>query len=164
MAKPVLTLNITGIEKSLNNLKNNYEKMYNMADNEMEATFEQMVTHSKQLFPSAPNTKDQAEYTRIRTSIRYEKKGPLHYELIAGYGKDPKNPAHALPAYIEFGTGPNFDKYPGKDKEWQDLAYSYYKSGKGWMNPSPYFYPVVKLSFFFLLKRLQDIFDKNERL
>ena len=164
MAGPAVTFKIKGIEETLNNFTKNYHKVFNEADNEMEASFQQMVTHAKQLFPSAPNDKDQAEYAKIKASIRYEKVGPFHYRLISGYGNNPQDPQDALPAYIEFGTGPQFNKYPGKEKEWQDLAYAYYKNGKGWMKPSPYFYPVVRLSFYFLLKRIQDIFNKNERL
>jgi len=67
-------------------------------------------------------------------------------------------------SYIEFGTGRYFPNYPGKEKEWQDLARQYYKNGKGWMRPSPYFYPTVKSYFIILVNNLQRIFKKDERL
>jgi hypothetical protein len=83
---------------------------------------------------------------------------PFSYELIAGKGSDP------MAAYIEFGTGKYFPQYPGKEPEWQKLAKQYYINGRGWMTPSPYFYPSVTSGIVSLVNNIKQIFKRNERL
>ena len=126
----------------------------------MAASVELMATNAKQLFPDGrTGVRGQTQmYSEIRASIRSEKKMPFKYELIAGKGTDP------MPAYIEFGTGRYFPKYPGKEKEWQALAKEYYVNGRGWMMPSPYFYPSVTSGMVSLVNHIKQIFKRNERL
>jgi hypothetical protein len=69
-----------------------------------------------------------------------------------------------MAAYIEFGTGRYFPQYPGKEKEWQDLAREFYVNGKGFMRPAPYLYPSVKSGLVSLLSNIKQIFARNERL
>lgn len=160
MAKGPLVLKIKGIDETLAKLKDKSEDLLNLADSEMAASFTQMATTAKSIFPNGnPAIKGETQvYSGIRASIRDKKIAPLTYQLIAGRGDDD------MPAYIEFGTGRYFPNYPGKEKEWQDLARQYYKNGKGWMRPSPYFYPTVKSYFIILVNNLQRIFKKDERL
>lgn len=160
MAKSPLTLRIKGIDETLNKLKDKGHDLVQDADNEMSAVFVQMSTTAKSIFPNGnPNIKDQTQqYAAIRASIRDKKVAPFKYQLIAGRGDDD------MPAYIEFGTGRYFPNYPGKEKEWQDLARQYYKNGKGWMRPSPYFYPTVRSYFTILVSNLERLFKKDERL
>ena len=159
MAKP-LSLKITGLNETFNALGSKVDAIKKEVDNEMAASVELMATTSKQLFPSgrASVKGETQKYAEIRASIRADKKMPFNYELIAGNGNDP------MPAYIEFGTGRYFPKYPGKEKEWQKLAKEYYINGKGWMMPSPYFYPSVTSGMAGLVNHIKQIFKRNERL
>ena len=158
-ARP-LSLKITGINETFNALGSKVDAIKKEVDNEMAASVELMATNAKQLFPSGrASVEGQTEmYADIRSSIKAEKKMPFVYELIAGKGKDP------MAAYIEFGTGRYFPKYPGKEKEWQALAKEYYVNGRGWMTPSPYFYPSVTSGMVALVNHIKQIFKRNERL
>lgn len=163
MAIP-MNVRVLGLEKTLANLKSKTEEIKHLIDAEMGAAMEEMATHAKQKFPIPPSESESQEYSFIRASIRVEKQAPYIYKLVAGYGNNPKNPDHALAAYIEFGTGPKFQNYIGKEKEWQTLASQYFISGKGWMMPSPYFYPAVTVGYQKLLISIKSIIDRNERL
>lgn len=159
MAKP-LSLKITGLNETFNALGSKVNAIKKEVDNEMAASVELMATNAKQLFPKgkASITGQTQMYAEIRSSIRADKKMPFSYELIAGNGNDP------MAAYIEFGTGRYFPKYPGKAKDWQALAKQYYVNGKGWMMPSPYFYPSVTSGLVSLVSNIKQIFKRNERL
>jgi len=84
----------------------------------MGASIEQMATTAKSIFPNGnPNIEGETQiYAEIRASIMVDKVSPLKYILKAGKEKDD------MSAYIEFGTGRYFPKYPGKDEQWQKLA------------------------------------------
>jgi len=159
-----MTIKITGIEATFARLKSKVNEIKAEIDNEMAAAMEMMATSAKQKFPSAPNQDEADEYSRIKASIRVKKIQDLSYMLLAGYGDDPQNPNHAMAAYIEFGTGPKFKQYPGKEAEWQNLAKQYEKTGKGWMTPAPYFYPSVTEGYQKLFATIKNIVQKNERL
>ena len=159
MPKP-LSLKITGLNETFNALGSRVDAIKKEVDNEMAASVELMATNAKQLFPSGrASVNGQTQmYAEIRASIRADKKMPFVYELIAGKGTDP------MPAYIEFGTGKYFPQYPGKEKEWQALAKEYYVNGRGWMTPSPYFYPSVTSGIVSLVNNIKQVFKRNERL
>ena len=42
-----------------------------------------------------------------------------------------------IAAYLEFGTGAFVEVAP----EWKDMAWEFYKNGKGRLHPQPYLYP-----------------------
>ena len=160
MARSPLNIKITGVESTLATLKDKYNSLSQEVDREMAASTEQMATTAKSLFPGG-NAAIKGEtqiYAEIRASIRTEKNRQFSYSLVAGKSGDD------MPAYIEFGTGRYFPKYPGKEKEWQKLAKEYYKNGKGWMYPSPYFYPSVTGGIVSLVNNIKQIFKRNERL
>jgi len=160
MARSPLNIRITGIDATFATLKDKYNSAMMEVDREMAASTEQMATTAKSLFPNG-NSKIKGEtqiYSQIRATIRAEKNRPYAYSLVAGKSGDD------MPAYIEFGTGRYFPKYPGKEKEWQKLAKEYYKNGKGWMYPSPYFYPSVTGGVISLVNNIKQIFKRNERL
>ena len=160
MARSPLNIRITGIDATFATLKDKYNSAMMEVDREMAASTEQMATTAKSLFPNG-NSKIKGEtqiYSQIRATIRAEKNRPFAYSLVAGKSGDD------MPAYIEFGTGRYFPKYPGKEKEWQKLAKEYYKNGKGWMYPSPYFYPSVTGGVISLVNNIKQIFKRNERL
>ena len=150
MAKSPLNIRISGIEETFSKLNKNVEKIKLQVDNEMEASVEGMALNAKSIFSS--------DNTEIRASIRSNKVRDFSYQLIAGRGDDP------MAAYIEFGTGKYFGNYPGKEKEWQDLARQYYVNGKGWMRPAPYFYPSVTSGVVSLTSNIKNILSKDERL
>jgi len=160
MAKKTLNIRITGVQETFAKLKDKYNSAMMEVDREMAASTEQMATTAKSLFPGG-NAVIKGEtqiYAQIRATIRSEKIRPYSYSLVAGKSGDD------MPAYIEFGTGRYFPQYPGKEKEWQNLAKQYYKNGKGWMKPSPYFYPSVTSGVISLVNNIKQIFKRNERL
>lgn len=159
-----LKFKITGIDKTFSDLNRLMDKRFQEVDDEMAASVEKMALNAKQIFPSPEREKERDKYTQIRTSIHSVKNSDFNYTLIAGYGNDPQNPDHAMAAYIEFGTGKYFPLYIGKEKEWQDLARQYKKSGRGWMMPAPYLYPSVTLYFNKLLTTIKNIMNRDERL
>jgi|LakMenEpi03Aug12_release.lakeMendotaPanAssembly.Ray.scaffolds.fasta_scaffold330424_3 hypothetical protein len=150
MAKSPLNIRISGIEETFSKLNKNVEKIKSQVDNEMAAGVESMALNAKSIFSS--------DNTEIRASIRSEKVRDFSYQLVAGRGNDP------MAAYIEFGTGKYFDQYPGKEKEWQDLARQYYVNGKGWMRPAQYFYPSVTSGIVSLESNIKQILNRDERL
>ena len=160
MARKRLNIKITGVDETFSKLKQKYASAIHEADMEMAASIEQMATTAKSIFPNGnPNIPGETQqYADIRSSIMVEKVAPLKYILKAGKEKDD------MSAYIEFGTGRYFPKYPGKEEEWQKLAKDFYKNGKGWMYPSPYLYPSVKSGLVSLMSNLRQIFKRNERL
>jgi len=142
-----MTATITGIDKALSGVKSNYDKIINEIDHEMNASVELMVTNAKAAF--------YLDVPEVKQSIRSKKNGFLYYSLMAGKGNDP------LAAYIEFGTGRYFTLYPGKEKEWQDLAYNYYKNGKGVTRPNPYLYPAFKSGLVSLISNIKQVIKRG---
>ena len=145
-----LNINVQGLTKTISQLKAASDGRLKEVDMEMAAGTEMMATVAKGIFS--------ADNPEIRASIRSTKVRPFVYELAAGYGDDP------MAAYIEFGTGKYFPQYPGKEKEWQALAKEYYVNGRGWMTPSPYFYPSVTSGIVSLVNNIKQLFKRNERL
>ena len=160
MARSPLNIKITGVESTLATLKDKYNSAMMEVDREMAASTEQMATTAKSIFPGGnPAIEGQTQmYADIRSKIKSEKNRPFSYTLVAGDSGDD------MPAYIEFGTGRYFPQYPGKEKEWQALAKEYYVNGRGWMKPSPYFYPSVTSGLVSLVNNIKQIFKRNERL
>jgi len=145
MAK--MTTSITGVNKALSNVKANYDRIITEIDNEMNASVELMATNAKAAF--------YLDLPEIRNSIRSKRNRALSYSLIAGKSNDP------LAAYIEFGTGRYFNLYPGKEKEWQDLARNYYKNGKGVTRPHPYLYPAFKSGLVSLISNIKQVINRG---
>jgi hypothetical protein len=143
----LMTVNITGIDKALSGVKSNYDKIITEIDHEMNASVELMATNAKQAF--------EVDLPEIRNSIRSKKNAFLNYSLIAGTANSP------LAAYIEFGTGRYFSQYPGKEKEWQDLARNYYKNGKGQTRPHPYLYPSFKSGLVSLITNIKQVIKRG---
>ncbi len=160
MARKRLNIRITGVEQTFSKLKDKYDSAIQEVDMEMAASTEQMATTAKSIFPNGnPQIEGETQiYAAIRATIRSEKNKPFSYTIISGEPRDD------MSAYIEFGTGRYFPQYPGKEKEWQALAKEYYVNGRGWMKPSPYFYPSVTSGIVSLVNNIKQIFKRNERL
>jgi hypothetical protein len=160
VARKRLNIRITGVEQTFSKLKDKYDSAIQEVDMEMAASTEQMATTAKSIFPNGnPQIEGETQiYAAIRATIRSEKNKPFSYTIISGEPRDD------MSAYIEFGTGRYFPQYPGKEKEWQALAKEYYVNGRGWMKPSPYFYPSVTSGIVSLVNNIKQIFKRNERL
>lgn len=89
---------------------------------------------------------------KLKSSINWKEVGKLSYELRA---------EAFYAAYVEFGTGPQFKNYPGKDEFWQKKAKEFYKTGKGKTFPRPFFYPTVTKNIVKLKDTLKNILAKN---
>ena len=89
---------------------------------------------------------------RLKASINYLKKAKLLYELRADVG---------YAAYVEFGTGPNFRNYPGKEQVWQSKAREFYRNGKGKTFGRPFFYFTVTKNFPKLRDAIKKILSTN---
>lgn len=59
-----------------------------------------------------------------------------------GYGARVTQNFLPMGAYIEFGTG----AFVRVDPEWKDMAWTFYKNGKGTLRPHPYLYPAFVLN------------------
>jgi hypothetical protein len=90
---------------------------------------------------------------RLADSIQWDEPAKLSFELRA---------EAPYAAYVEFGTGENFSRYPGKDEYWQTIAKKYYVNGKGWTRPQPFFYHNVNKELPKLIKRINKILGNNE--
>lgn len=145
-----LSIRIDGLNQTIAALRAKSSDLLKEIDDEMQASANQIVTVSKNIF-SANNPE-------IRASIRSQKNRPFVYEIIAGYGSDP------MAAYIEFGTGRYFPQYPGKEAEWQELAWQYYVNGDGWMRPAPYLYPSVMSNLVSMKSNIKQVLIRDERL
>lgn len=69
----------------------------------------------------------------ITQLINVEHTSHLFYTVKVQADQD-KGP---IPAYLEFGTGAFVEVAP----EWKDMAWEFYKNGKGRLHPQPYLYP-----------------------
>lgn len=147
MAKP-LNIKINGLEKTLSNLKKNVENIKLEIDAEMGASVENMATDAKRRLDP--------QYGLLRASIHTKKLDKYKYVLSAEKDYAP---------YIEFGTGDYAANYvPSLEKEWQDLAIQYFKTGDGTTDKSPYFYPAVTEGYKKLFETIKTIIERDERL
>jgi hypothetical protein len=112
------------------------------------ASIESLKTMEAEAVASAPSGRT----GRLKSSIKWEQVGKLNYQLRADA---------PYAAYVEFGTGPYFKNYPGKESFWQKKAKEYFKTGKGTTYPRPYFYPTVTKNIIKLRERIKNILGKN---
>jgi len=127
--------------KAINKISKLANQKSEEIDMEMFAYVQDLATMAKSKAPGG-----------LSQSIVGVKKEKFYYELQA-------NTNYA--AYVEFGTGDFYKKYKSNlTKFWRDLAFKYYKNGKGTTRPQPFFYPtVVELRPKFLT-RLKNILKK----
>ena len=89
---------------------------------------------------------------KLKSSINWNEVAKLSYELRADVD---------YAAYVEFGTGPQFKNYPGKEEFWQKKAKEFYKTGKGKTYPRAFFYPTVTKNIIKLKEKIKNILSKN---
>lgn len=142
------TINITGIQETLNKLDSEKDNYINAFDFAFAANTEAMAAESKRRVP--------VDTGRLKNSISASKIANLSYELVAQTKYAP---------YIEFGTGKYAASYvPSLEQEWQQLAIPFKASPKKRdvnLLERPYLRPSVLRILPILNKDLQDIADKK---
>jgi hypothetical protein len=114
----------------LNVLKKDITEKTALIDAEIGAYGELMATSAKNKVASAS-----IDTGRLANSISLKKEQFLSYNLVAQTD---------YAAYIEFGTGKFAASYvPSLEEEWQKIAESFKKSGKGRMPSRPYMRPSI---------------------
>jgi hypothetical protein len=67
-----------------------------------------------------------------------------------------------LAAYIEFGTGDAAAVYTQTlPEEWDNYAYSFFKTGKGKLLDSPYLFPAYESERLILIKKIKESFERR---
>lgn len=149
MAKGIyIDINERGLKEFFKTLKNELSERTALIDQELAAHGELMATSAKMIAP--------VDTGRLRNSISLKKENFLSYQLVAQTD---------YAAYIEFGTGKYAANYvPSLDEEWQKIAIQFKKGpgsnipAVGYMNKSVEAYTPS------LIKSIQQIVDKDERL
>lgn len=89
-----------------------------------------------------------------------ELKQRINSEVIDnGFGTRISQNLLPLGAYIEFGTGVFVEVSP----EWKEMAFTFYKNGKGTLRASPYLYPAFIINrekYIKLLRKKLEIVTK----
>ena len=139
--------NLSDVLKKLDTLE---AKVQQEVKDEINSSALNIESMAKRLAPVNMNT--------LRGSI-YKKERSVEKGIVYTVGAKA-----SYAAYIEFGTGKYFPQYPGKEPEWQKLAKQYYINGRGWMTPSPYFYPSVTSGIVSLVNNIKQVLKRDERL
>lgn len=116
-------IKITGQNELIRALSKFGEEAEKRIDQITHATATQIADQAKLNAPRA-----NAEIN-IAQTINVSKESHLFYTVNVQ--------AVPIAAYLEFGTGAFVDVAP----EWKDLAWEFYKNGKGRLRPQPYLYP-----------------------
>lgn len=141
------TINIKGVEETIKNLRNAADDIADQVDFALAVNTEQMATEAKQ--------RCVVDTGRLRASISANKQKKFLYELVAQAN---------YAAYVEFGTGKGFIPLP--EKEWMTLAGQFKGKGIKEVNlpARPYLRPSVNRIYPIMLKDIENILDKDERL
>lgn len=144
MAKAKVDMN--AFNKSLNSLDKAFVERLDKIE---KAFIKSMQTMEAEATAAAP-----VDTGRLKNSINWKEVGKLSYQLRADV---------PYAAYVEFGTGPNFGKYPGKDAFWQDIAEPFKGANQdiGKSEPRAFFYTTVNKNIPKLKNRIKTILSKN---
>ena len=122
---------MNALQLRLGNISKNAQKV---VGDILEANANEIATNAISKAPTMFKTKNGKGFPtngEIVQSIRSEKVAPLKNKVSVN---------SVMAAYAEFGTGAYVDIPQG----WEDVAWSYYKNGKGLILPTPYFIPAVR--------------------
>lgn len=141
------TINIKGIDETIKKLETTSKDIADQVDFAIGVNTQAMATEAKQRCP--------IDTGRLRASISASKEKKFLYELVAQTN---------YAAYVEFGTGKGFVPLP--EKEWMALAAEFKGTGRKLVNlfPRPYLRPSVNRIFPIMVKDIQNILEKDERL
>jgi len=150
-------VNITQLNSVLNSIDKAYVTRISKIEQQFKKSLQKIANDAKADAPigvlkSYPNGPLGEHPGQPADSIDWEEVGNLSYQLKADT---------PYAAYVEFGTGPNFKDYPGKDEYWQKIASNYKVNGKGWTRAQPFFYPNVNKELPKLIRRIGKILSQN---
>lgn len=133
-------------------IKKTYDSIESIINKKMESVEKSSKNIMKTMESEATGLAPVGLTGKLKSSINWKEVGKLSYELRADVG---------YAAYVEFGTGPQFKNYPGKDDFWQKTAKEFFKNGKGKTFPRPFFYPTVTKNIAKLKEELKNILGRN---
>lgn len=142
-------VNINQLNSVLNSIDKAYITRLDKIEKQFKKSIDKMANDAKR---DAPIGVLGPHPGRLADSINWDEVGKLSYQLRA---------EAPYAAYVEFGTGPNFSNYPGKDAYWQDIASKYKVNGKGRTPAQPFFYPNVNKELPKLITRIGKILSQN---
>lgn len=114
-------LKITGQKELFKKLAQFGEEAERMIESITQVTAEEIATNAKQNAP--------VNFGKLKQSIHARKEGHLFHTVYVNNVP--------IGAYVEFGTGAFVDV----PTEWVDMAWEFYKNGKGRLHPQPFLYP-----------------------
>lgn len=146
-------INISGTKEVLDNLKKFGESGDKAIKRTLNATSNFISTKASSnaqaltgyRYAGKPVNADENFY-QISRSINNEKINDYSYKVYQN---------SVIGAYVEFGTGAYVDVPMG----WNDVAWSYYVNGKGYMSAQPYFIPAVKDGEKYLQEQMKNALE-----
>lgn len=140
-------LDMAAFNKSMNSLDKAFVERLDKIE---KAFVKSMETMEAEATAAAPLGKT----GKLKASIKQVEIGKLSYQLRADV---------PYAAFVEFGTGPNFSKYKGKDAYWQDIAEPFKGLSQdiGKTEPRAFFYTTVNKNIPKLKTRIKTILSKN---
>ena len=150
-------VNISQLNSVLNSIDKAYITRLDKIEKQFKKSMQKIANNAKAdapigLLRSYPDGPQGQHPGQLADSIDWKEIGKLSYQLEADV---------PYAAYVEFGTGPNFKNYPGKDAYWQEIAKNYRVNGKGWTPAQPFFYPNVNKELPKLITRIGKILSQN---
>lgn len=150
-------VNINQFNSVLNSIDKAYISRLDKIEKQFKKSMQKIANNAKAdapigLLRSYPDGPQGPHPGQLADSIDWKEVGKLSYQLEADV---------PYAAYVEFGTGPNFKNYPGKDAYWQEIAKNYRVNGKGWTPAQPFFYPNVNKELPKLITRIGKILSQN---
>ena len=150
-------VNISQLNSVLNSIDKAYVTRISKIEQQFKKSMQKIANNAKAdapigLLRSYPDGPQGPHPGQLADSIDWKEVGKLSYQLEADV---------PYAAYVEFGTGPNFKNYPGKDAYWQEIAKDYRVNGKGWTPAQPFFYPNVNKELPKLITRIGKILSQN---
>ena len=142
-------VDISQLNSVLNSIDRAYVSRIEKIEKQFKKSLDKMANDAKR---DAPIDVNGPHAGRLADSINWDEVGKLSYQLRADV---------PYAAYVEFGTGPNFSKYPGKDEYWQSIAQKYFVNGKGTTLAQPFFYHNVNKELPKLITRIGKILSQN---
>lgn len=125
---------IIGLDKAISRLRTNFVRIENAVTDEMIKTGEAIKNDANTYASGIGFFDPSGNWVQLNGKIKGQVFKSGTYEVWVDAGK--------MGAYIEFGTGEYARYTVGKyDKEWRDLAYTFYVNGKGKLPSRPYMYP-----------------------
>lgn len=144
---------IKGLDKLMRSLSP--EGVQKSFDKPMKSYIKKVVSDAQSNAPSIVTRIENGQAVQYPTNVGASITGSYSNGVGEINVGDPEGP------YIEFGTGRYASDLLGTyPKEWQDIAWDYYRNGKGNTIPAEYLYPAVKNNNNFLDQELQKALDK----